>query len=309
MTKKKIIYIYTLLLLIIIAALITFLLTGFRSPYLPSWNKTSNKTKIIQFVQRVSNPNNKGYVPISKRIAVLDFDGTIACEKPNYSIVLFGLHQYNDILKKHKIKNNLKIGLIAFEGMTQAKYFRISRNFFKSHINKRFNKPLIKLIYKPMIELISFLKDNGFNVYIVTGTNPGFIQSISKKYLHINPDHIIGSRIGLAVKKVNNKLIFIREPFFLSPRNNANGKAENIEIQIGATPILAVGNSNGDIGMLEMTAGNKLPNLELVINHDDAIREYKYNKLAHTINRLAKKNRWLTISMKKDFKTIFNFKK
>ncbi|MBN2689593.1 MAG: haloacid dehalogenase-like hydrolase [Gammaproteobacteria bacterium] len=311
MTRKKILVVYGIVLLLIIIGLFGYLVFGFRSPYLPDWRHGAVKSQIIDFVHDVSNPNSRHFVPQAKRIAVLDLDGTIMCEKPNYAIVTFSRQQFAKEVKtkqkspKFDQNNDYQVELFAFEGMTAHEYTKAAYKFLTEYKVPRFNKPYVKLLYKPMLNLILFLQDNGFNVYIVTGDDPDFLRAVCSKYLHVAKDHVIGSRVSLIFKSKDGEVYFVRQPMNLIPINDRSGKPENIAMQIGVKPIFAVGNSNGDIGMLHMTASNKLPHLVLVIKHDDAKREYKYDGKSKILHKIAKHDGWSIVSMKNDFETIF----
>jgi hypothetical protein len=295
---------------------------------LPSWNNTATKQKIIKFVTEISDPESSSYVPVNKRIAVFDNDGTLICEKPTYVQIAFAYDWLkNQAIANPKLKNQeiykaaltndygymrtmertVNVVTTTFQGRSQKEFTQKANQFVTHAIHPRFKTPYTQVIYKPMLELVDYLHAHGFKVYIVSGLNSGFIRSFAEKYLHIDKDKIIGTSIKLSFELDNNGNVkFIRQHAILKPANIGKGKAENIQRNIGKKPLLAFGNSSGDIQMFELTESNKLPHLVLFLHHDDAKREYAYDKAAEILLKIAAKHSWLEVSMQNDFRIVFN---
>lgn len=297
---------------------------------LESWNETPNKDKIINFVESVSDPQSPSFVPEEERIATFDLDGTIFCEKPLYLQVLIAAERLHDLAEKNPIlrdvepyasawernrdfisdpKNFLEMNLTAFEGATEEEYKKYTEDFLTVNKNPDFNAPYIELFYIPMLELLEFLRDNGFQIFIVSGSPQEFIRVFSENKLDVSLDRVIGDTIRVEFHVEDGRAVFVRKHEVVEPEVLREGKPENIRMRVGRVPILAFGNSNDDIAMLECAGASGLPSLSLTLHHDDAEREYAYDKGADRVLETAKERGWVVVSMKGDFKTIFNIKK
>lgn len=321
--RKRIKYFYPIsaLLLILVSCSINQSVGKQKFDELTTWNNTAVKSEIVQFVENVSNPGNPNFVPQSKRIAVFDLDGTLLCERPMYVSALMAIeHLKKQISQDSNLvniqpykaiaENNLKylwhhpdelIGPDHF-GKTQQEYIASVDLFFEKQINPDNDIPYRNLFYVPMINLIKYLHAYGFQVYIVSGSTQGFIRAFCEKYLYIPQNFIIGSEIKLSFQYSDSAVKFIRDNKFESI-NADTIKALNIKNRIGIKPIFAFGNSNGDLQMLQLSFSNNLPNIQLVLDHDDSKREYEYSK--EKLLNICKKNGWKIVSMKNDFRIIF----
>lgn len=287
---------------------------------LDSWAESDSRSKIVDFVELVINPTSESFVEPKDRIAVFDLDGTILCEKPNYSEVAFSIYHINRMLDIDPSLSNTqpfkavlesdenylhngdsleRVLITPFIGYSQKQYTDSVLSFFRTVMHPSMELEYEKLFYKPMIELIDYLKDNKFKVYISSYSQQSFVRSLTKNYLDIDKEQSIGSIVDLEFKPLENKASFIRQDSFLI-KNLL--KAELIEYQIGQAPILVAGNSNGDIEMLEY-ANLVSPHMVLIIDHDDSIREFEYRK--NELIEKAEEKKWNIVSMKNDFKTIF----
>ena len=205
-------------------------------------------------------------------------------------------------------KNFLDMNLKAFVGDSVEEYKEYTTNFLTKKKNPDFKVPYIELFYIPMLELLEYLRANDFQVYIVSGSPQEFIRSFSEEKLETPLEKVIGDTFFINFLMGDNKALFIRGDTVVLPEVLREGKAENIRMRTGTVPILAFGNSNDDIAMLELAAASGLPNLSLTLHHDDAKREYAYDKGADKVLITAKSRGWVTVSMKNDFKKIFNLK-
>ena len=293
--------------------------------HLRSWKAGLSKEKIVSFVNSVSDPENNNFVPIEYRRAFFDMDGTILCEKPDYIEValtkrrLLEKVRLNPQLESNAIYRaviesdadylykNIKTAIAeAFGGETLKFYIEYSRRFLSREKHPRFNQPYIQLFYQPMIELIDYLADHGFKVYIVSTSQQEFIRSVSKDILNIPRDQIIGTMVGFSLQfGANNNPVFIRKSSYFEPYNADENKVVRIRERGLLPSIFAFGNSSGDLAMLEVTAASELPNMVCILDHDDPEREFEYHK--SDLLKTATKNAWTVVSMKRDFRVLFPF--
>lgn len=292
---------------------------------LPSWNDGQPKQTIIDFVQDVTDPDSANYLPIGDRLAVFDNDGTLWLEKPVYIQLAFILDQIKVLAPQHPewqteepfktlltdpnpdlkalatTENLLHLAMATHTGMSQTEFDAQVQDFFQQASHPQFQTPYTQLIYQPMVELIHYLKSNNFQVYICSGGGIDFIRAVSERLYGIPPENVIGS----AINKTFQKNDFIRQADLVNPINDKGGKPVNINRYIGKIPAIAVGNSDGDIEMLQYGDSNPKPDLELLLHHDDLEREFAYDHGTEKALILAQENNWTVISIKKDFKQVF----
>jgi hypothetical protein len=293
--------------------------------HLRSWNAGPSKEKIVSFVKSVSDPANSHFVPIEYRRAFFDMDGTILCEKPDYIEVALTKHrllekveqnpqlEINPIYKaviegdEGYLYENIKTAIAeAFEGESLKFYLEYCRRFLSEEKHPKFSQPYIQLFYQPMIELIDYLTDYGFKVYIVSTSQQEFIRSVSKDILNIPKNQIIGTMVGFSLQYGNNNNpVFIRKSSYFQPYNADENKVVRIRERGLLPSIFAFGNSSGDLAMLEVTAASGLPNMVCILDHDDPEREFEYHK--SKLLNTATKNAWTVVSIKRDFKVLFPF--
>lgn len=289
---------------------------------LDQWNEGEPKQAILEYVESVTDPADPHFLPSEERIATFDMDGTILIEKPMYVLFDFALGlvkaqiEADPSLKdkqpfKAVVEKDMEyfhgnmygkdglfdILLYATDGMTDADY-RQALEAYLAQPHSRFGKSPNTLLYEPVVQMIDYLKANGFKVYIVSGSDPEFTRIAAAKRLGLPPEQIIGTTV---LTEWDGKA-FTRLHEFVKPLNDRAGKPVNIRKHIGRVPVLVVGNSRGDLEMLNYskTADHSL---QLVVNHDDPEREYEYS--ADKMKKLCMENEWIEISMKDDFKTIF----
>ena len=294
------------------------------------WSQGEAKNRIICFVEEVTNPSSRLYVLPKDRIAVFDNDGTLMCEKPLSvpeafifsSVVMFTgknpafrneqpfkavCERDRKHLEKLSSRELGRLILVPYLGVTQADYIGAAKTYLAKSRHPRFNVSFTETVYLPMIELLEYLRSNGFKVYIVSGGLTGQLRAFSEEVYDIPRENVIGTTATFKYTKRDGKSVLVRRDKFLMPINDYDGKAINIQLRIGRRPILAVGNSNGDLQMLELTDDREGSNLILLVHHDDAKREYQYDKGAGKVLNVAKKRSWTIISIKNDFKTVFAF--
>lgn len=298
---------------------------------LPSWQDGATRSAIIKFIGDVTRADAPTYVPPESRIAVFDNDGTLWCEQPAPFQFIFMADRVQAAAPRHPQwqRNPAYRALVAHDeaalarnpkamfqllaeansGMTTDEYDESIRAWLASARHPRFNRPYTELVYQPQLELLALLKANGFTVYIVSGGTTQFMRVWTEAAYGIPPERVIGTTERLKFDARGATTALIREPGtdFV---NDGAGKPIGIYRAIGKRPILAFGNSDGDLPMLEYTASHPGGTLELLLHHDDAEREYAYDRASKTA-RLdkawdeAKARGWLVVSMKQDWKTVF----
>ncbi len=299
---------------------------------LPSWNDGPVKQSIVNFVARVTK-GGADFVATPQRIAVFDNDGTLWCEQPYYFQLAFALDRIRALGPQHPEwahqqpfegvlqgdvkalaasgeKGLLQILAITHAGMTTDEFSKIVAGWMATARHPRFKRRYVELVYQPMIELLGYLRANGFKIYIVSGGGIEFMRPWTEKVYGIPPEQIVGSsgvtqfemgKDGLPVLRKLPKVEFI---------DDGPGKPVGINRFIGRRPIFAFGNSDGDQQMLEWTAAGDGPRFMGLVHHTDAIREYAYDRKSHTgklDKALDEANRrgWTIVDMKRDWRLIF----
>ncbi|MBN2126558.1 MAG: haloacid dehalogenase-like hydrolase [Deltaproteobacteria bacterium] len=297
---------------------------------LPSWKDGEKKRGIIGFVEAVTDPSKASHLPPGERIAVFDNDGTLMCEEPLSVPEAFIFHSVVGLLEKHPEMGNRRpfkalrekdshaieklserelgeLTLAPFVGVTQDTYIREAGAFLRESRHPRFKVPYTATAYRPMVELLDYLLSRGFTVYIVSGGLTGLIRAFSQEMYGIPAENVIGTTAMLRYGKHEGKSVLVRAPSFVMPINDGEGKAVNIWLRIGKRPVIAVGNSDGDLPMLEFTADRNGPHLLLLVHHDDEKREYCYDRGAEKVLEEARKRDWNIVSIKEDFVRVFPF--
>ena len=307
-----------------------------QAPPLPTWNEGAAKTRIIEFVRAVSDPRGKDFVAPGDRIAVFDNDGTLWAEQPLYFQALFMLDQVKKAAPQHpEWKDNpafqalvaqdkaaleklghkpiLELLVQANSGMTVGDYDRTIRDWLANARHPKYERPYTDLVYKPQQELLAYLRANGFRTFIVSGGSVEFMRPWAEQAYGIPPEQVVGTQQEVKFDMKDGKPVLTREPK-IAFIDDGPGKPVGIYRQIGKRPILAFGNSDGDLQMLQVTAAGEGRRLALIVHHDDADREYAYDRDSH-IGKLdkawdeAKAKNWIVVSMKSDWRKIFAFEK
>ncbi len=310
---------------------------------LPSWNDGPAKQAIVNFVKTTTDSSSPNFVPPAQRVATFDQDGTTWVEHPMYTQVVFALDRVVALAPEHPawkttqpfaaVLANDKAAMAKFTmkdletiiaathtGMTTEQFSAIVKDWIAKAKDPRWHRPYTELVYQPMLELMQYLRANGYKTYIVTGGGQDFVRAYAEQVYGIPPEQIIGSAFDTQYEyNKQGEGILMRAPKLLL-NNNFSGKAEDIYLFTGKHSKAAFGNSTGDRQMLEYTmAGGGAPLMMLVL-HDDAEREYAYGpaqKLPATqvgtftqaLYDEAKSKGWTVISMKNDWKRIFAWQK
>ena len=316
-----------------LAALLASLVTTRAEDPLPSWRDGANKQAIVEFVAKVTTPGSPEFVPVPERVATFDNDGTLWCEQPMYFQLLFALDRVKALAPQHPewkekepfaslLKGDLKAALAGGEhaigeivmathaGMSTEEFEKIVKDWIATAKHPKFKQPLTDCVYQPMVELLAYLRANGFKTFIVSGGGIEFMRPWTEKVYGIPPEQVVGSSIKTQYEMKDGKSVLMRLPA-IDFIDDKSGKPVGINSHIGRRPILAFGNSDGDRQMLEYTQSGPGARLMLLVHHDDAVREFAYgpdSKIGTFSDALmaeAKERKWTVISMKDDWKTIF----
>jgi len=301
---------------------------------LPSWNDTAPKKSIVAFVEKVTKEGTSDFVPVDERIATFDNDGTLWVEQPMYVQLAFALDRIKQLAPSHPewkttqpfkgvLQGDMKAVMASGEkgivelimathsGMTEEDFRKIVTDWFASATNAKYHKPYNQCIYQPMVELLAYLRANGFKTYIVSGGGIEFMRPWTEKTYGVPPEQVIGSSIKTKFEMVDGKPDLRRLPE-VNFIDDGPGKPVGINQYIGRRPIAAFGNSDGDQQMLEWTAAGTGARFLLIVHHTDAEREYAYDrkssvgKLDKALDEATAKG-WTVVSMKDDWKKIFAF--
>jgi hypothetical protein len=301
---------------------------------LPSWVEGTTKQSIMHFVRTVTDKSSPDYVPPDERIATFDNDGCLWSEKPLYFQLLFAIDRVRQLSSKHPewktqqpfravLDNDMKAlgasgkkGLVELimathAGITTTEFEQIVLDWIGSATHPRFRRPYTDLVFKPMIELLEYLRANAFKTFIVSGGGIEFMRPWVGKVYGIPSEQVIGSSIKVKYELRNGMPVLVRLPEIDFIDDKA-GKPVGIHKFIGRRPIAAFGNSDGDLQMLQWTAAGDGERLMLLVHHTDAEREWAYDRESH-IGRLdkamveAQAKGWVVVDMKKDWKVIYPF--
>ena len=301
---------------------------------LPSWNDGPAKQSIVAFVRR-HHEEGSHFVPPAERIATFDNDGTLYAEQPMYFQLIFALDRVKALAPQHPewkdkepfasvLKGDVKGALAGGEkamvdivmathaGMTTEEFEKIVKDWLATARHPRFKRPYTDLVYQPMVELLAYLRANGFKTMIVSAGGTEFMRPWTEKAYGIPPEQVFGSTIKTKYEMRDGKPVLLRLPEIDFIDDKA-GKPVGINKYIGRQPIAAFGNSDGDQQMLEWTQGGSGARLMMLVHHDDAVREWAYgaeSKIGTFSDALmaeAKAKQWTVISMKNDWKRIFAF--
>jgi len=299
---------------------------------LPSWNDGKTKSAIESFVSKVTDEDSPDYVPPADRIAVFDNDGNLWAEQPVYFQILFAIDRVKALAPNHPewkdqepfksaIAGDMK-GLTKFgkeglveilaashAGMSTAEFAATSKAWLETARHPQTGRKYTEMVYQPMLELLEYLRQNGFQTYIVSGGGIEMLRAFSEPVYGIPPAQVVGSSIKTKYEVVEGKPQLTRLPEIDFIDDKA-GKPVGINQHIGKRPIFASGNSDGDFEMLEWTTAGDGARFGLILHHTDAEREYAYDRDSH-VGRLdkaldqASKRGWTVIDMKNDWKEVF----
>lgn len=300
---------------------------------LPSWNEGPAKTGIISFVERVTTAGAPDFVPEAERIAVFDNDGTLWCEQPVYFQLAFAFDRirvlsaqrpewktqqpYQALLERNTQalaatgeKGLLTILAATHAGMSTQDFRNSVLEWTGSARHPRFNRPYVELVYQPMLELLSYLRANGFKTFIVSGGGVEFMRPWVERVYGIPPEQVVGSSGKVKFEVAADGMPVLMKEAEVEFIDDGPGKPVGINRFIGRRPIFAFGNSDGDQQMLEYVVGGNRAHFAGIVHHTDAAREYAYDRQSH-IGKLDKaldeatRRNWTVVDMERDWKIVF----
>jgi len=299
---------------------------------LPSWQDAEARRAIVGFVQTVTDPTSSDYVPPAERVAVFDNDGTLWSEQPAYFQLLFALDRVRALAPQHPEWKTtqpfkaalegdmaalaaggehalLELVMATHAGNTTEEFRAIVRQWLSTARHPKLGRPYTELVYQPMLELLGYLRANGFKTFIVSGGGIEFVRAFAEDVYGIPPEQVVGSSIKTKYEVRGGQPVLLRLPE-LNFIDDKAGKPVGINQHIGRRPILAFGNSDGDFEMLEWTTSGAGPRLGLLVHHDDAGREFAYDRdssvgrLNRGLDESAARG-WIVVSMKDDWRHIY----
>jgi phosphoglycolate phosphatase-like HAD superfamily hydrolase len=300
---------------------------------LTSWRASSPARKaILDFVSRVCSEGSDEFVHPSERIAVFDNDGTLWSEQPFYFQGLFLLERIHALAEQHPewrntqpfqaalegdretlkafgMKGLMELALGALTGTTTDEYNQLAHEWLNTRTHPQTGQLFTDMVFQPMLELLEYLRANGFKTFIVSGGGIEFVRAFSERVYGIPPEQVIGSSIKTQYQVHNGNPALVRLPE-LNFIDDHEGKPVGINQHIGRRPIAAFGNSDGDLQMLEWTTSGPGPRFGMIVHHDDSEREFAYDResAAGRLNRgftEAQQHGWTLVSMKDDWETVF----
>jgi phosphoserine phosphatase len=299
---------------------------------LASWRDGAARQRVVAFVEQVTDPRSRAYVPPAERIAVFDNDGTLWSEQPAYFQLAFAIERVRALAPKHPEwrmrqpfqgvlegdmkavaatgeRGLLELVMATHAGLTTEEFAASVREWIATARHPTLKRPYTELVYQPMLDLLGYLRANGFKTYIVSGGGIEFMRVFAEQVYGVPPEQVIGSSIATGYEVRDGKPVIVRQPKIDFIDDKA-GKPVAINKFIGRRPIAAFGNSDGDFQMLEWTTAGAGPRLGVLVHHDDAAREFAYDRGSH-IGRLergldeAAARGWVVISMKDDWNVIY----
>ncbi len=293
---------------------------------LPSWNDGPLKKSIIDYVSKVTRTGDPAFIPVADRIATFDNDGTLWAERP-YMQELFAFYRVKEMIKANPAlakkqpfkavvegdksyfakggeKAAVQLVALTHTGMTEEAFERSARAFIAEMKYPGRNVPVQQIVYRPQVELLEYLRANGFKTFIVTGGTIEFVRTVSQELYGIPPEQVVGTSFKYKYVDSNQSVMRLPE---LDHFNDKTGKPVGIQLHIGKRPVFACGNEGGqgDIAMLHYSQGNRYPSFQLLVNHNDSTREFYYQEKDSLSLKTAASHQWHVVSMKDDWKNIW----
>lgn len=322
----------TLALAMVLAAALSATAAARDGDPLPSWNDGPVKQTIVQFVADVTHEGGEHYVPPAERIATFDNDGTLWAEYPMYTQVVFAMDRVKALAAQHPewkteqpfkallegdmktvgasgMEGLMKIVLATHSGMTAEEFAEEAGSWLRNSKHPQLKRPYLDTIYQPQVELLRYLRANGFKTFIVSGGGIAFMRPVSEEAYGIPPEQVIGSSVVAEFEVRDGTPVVVRQPKINFIDDKA-GKPVGIYQHIGRRPILAFGNSDSDLQMIQYTTAGEGRRLGLFVHHTDAEREFAYDRKSHvgTLDKAldeADARGWVIVDMKNDWNRIF----
>jgi len=303
---------------------------------LPSWNEGATKKSIVDFVTKTTKEGSTEFIPVAERIACFDNDGCLWSEQPMYFQLAFAIDRVKAMAPQHpdwKTKQPFKallegdmktvmaggekalmqIVMTTHSGMTTEDFDKTVKDWMATATHPKTGKHYNEMIYQPMVELLNYLRSNGYKTFIVSGGGIDFMRAWAEQAYGIPPYQVVGSSDNVKYDTINGKSELIKLAEF-NFNDDKLGKPVGIHQHIGKRPVFTAGNSDGDYAMLQYTSTQSGPHFGMIVHHTDSIREWAYDR-GSSIGRLEKglddaaKYGWLIVDMKQDWKKIFPFEK
>jgi hypothetical protein len=301
---------------------------------LPSWNDVPAKQALIGFVKETTTQGSPKYVEKEERIATFDQDGTMWVEQPTYSQIMFTFHQLgvmaakdpklkdlepfktvlsgdNAAIGKLAVPELLKVLALTHSGTTVEVFQKTAHEWLTTAQHPRFKRLYTDLVYQPMLEVMQYVRANGYKTFIVTGGGQDFVRTYAERVYGVPRDQVVGSAGGITFSyDETGKAILTKDPKLLWI-DDKTAKPVDIHLMIGRRPVMAFGNADGDQAMLEYAQGGEGSRFMMLVHHDDATREYAYgpesklSPFSDALRARANKGGWVVISMKNDWKRVF----
>ncbi len=316
----------------LISLLCCFCTLGCSSDRLASWNDGASKQAIVDFVDRTTSTASPDFVPQPERIAVFDNDGTLWAEQPAYFQLLFAVDRVKALAPNHPEWNQREpftsaiagdleglaksghkgVGellMVTHAGMSTDEFAQIARDWLRTAKHPTLNRPYTRCAYQPMLEVLEYLRSSGYKTFIVTGGGVEFVRVFAEEIYGIPPEQVVGSSIKTTFESANGRTFIKRLPE-IDFIDDGPGKAIGINNRIGRRPVMAFGNSDGDLQMLQWTTAAQGPRLGVIVHHTDAKREWAYDRSSH-IGKLdtalndAPQQGWIVVDIARDWRTIY----
>lgn len=299
---------------------------------LPSWNEGVSKKSITDFVTKTTQDGNKEFIPVTDRIACFDNDGTLWTEQPMYFQLAFAIDRIKAMAPEHPEwkttqpfqallegdmktvmaggeKALLQIVMTTHAGMTTEEFSKTVKDWMAMAKHPKTGKHYNEMIYQPMVELLNYLRSNGYKTFIVSGGGVDFMRPWAEQAYGIPPYQVIGSSGKVKYEIINGNPVLTKLPE-INFIDDKEGKPVGIHQYIGKRPVFTAGNSDGDYAMLQYTSSSSEPHFGMIVHHTDSVREWTYDRKSH-IGNLEKglddapKYNWLIVDMKTDWKIIY----
>lgn len=303
---------------------------------LPSWNEGPSKARILDFLDRVTDPDSPDFVPVAERIATFDNDGTLWSEQPIYFQLVFALDRVKAMAPQHPewadqepfrsvlagdmagLAAQGEAGLVPLlgathAGMSEAEFRAVAQEWLNTARHPRFDQPYKDMVYQPMLEVLELFRANDFQTWIVSGGGIQFLRAFTEETYGIPPEQVVGTSFVSSYDWRDGDPVLMRQPE-LDFLDDKEGKPVAINLHIGRRPIAAFGNSDGDLQMLQWTHAGEGPRLAVYIHHTDADREWAYDRGSHIggldqgLDQAAQFN-WLVVDMARDWSVIYPFQR
>lgn len=316
----------------VVIALFLFVPPTLAAEPLPSWNEGASKTAIVEFVELVTEEGSPDFVPPSERIAVFDNDGTLWAEKPVYTQLLYAVDRVKALAESHPewkdeqpfkgiLENDLEAALAGGEealmniimathaGMTSGEFQTEVAQWFETARHPETGRAYTEMVYQPMLEVMEYLRANGFKTFIVSGGGVELMRVFAEEVYGVPPEQVVGSSIKTEFQMRDGEPVLVKLPE-LNFLDDKAGKPIAINLHVGRRPIAAFGNSDGDLQMLQWTTAGEGPRLGVIVHHTDGEREWAYDRKSH-VGKLdqaldeAPDRGWVVVDMKSDWEVIY----